>query len=426
MIKKFFKLFTNLKLAILLLLGIAFFSGIGSVIEQDKEINFYQTNYQMEIKFIHLKLFELIFYFGLNHIYTTSWFFFLIFLFVLCLSSCTILQQFPTLKLARKYFFYKKINQLSKLKFQFSKKNLAFNLLLKKLNQFHYSIFQQSNNFYAYKGLIGRIAPIIVHTSIILILYGGLIGSCTGFTAQEFIPKTEIFHVQNLIKAGVITQIPSQPFRINDFWLEYNKQRNIKQFYSNISLLKGNGNEIFYKTISVNKPLYSNNLILYQTDWGVTGLRIHSPVKSQEILQLPLYEIQNLNKKIWVSWLSLLSLNSSSQLGILFLITQNQIQIYNEKGIFIDSLNINESIKLDNINLLKIIDIISSTGLQIKLDQGVFITYFGFLLLIISSLLSYISFSELWGLQFEKGIFSGAKTNRAQLNLMVEIENLKI
>ena len=52
---------------------------------------------------------------------------------------------------------------------------------------------------YCYKGLIGRIAPIIVHFSMIIILIGAIIGSVCGFKAQEIIPKTETFHIQNIL-----------------------------------------------------------------------------------------------------------------------------------------------------------------------------------------------------------------------------------
>jgi cytochrome c biogenesis protein len=308
------------------------------------------------------------------------------------------------------------------LNIQFSIKFVEFNLLLKQLNKLQYSIFQQSTTFYAYKGLIGRVAPIIVHLSIILILYGSVIGSFSGFTAQEFVPKTEIFHIQNIIKTGMISYIPQKTFRINDFWVQYNKEKTIKQFYSSISLLTGNGQELLYKTISVNKPLFYNDLIFYQTDWGITGLRIQSEEKNKEILQLPLYEIPKLNKKLWVSWLSV---GNSVKKGILFLITQNQIQIYTQEGNFLSSLNINEFIELENLDLIKLIDVISSTGIQIKWDEGIIIIYIGFFLLILSSLLSYISFSELWGLKVSKKVFSGGKTNRAQLKFFLEIKKIK-
>ena len=66
--------------------------------------------------------------------------------------------------------------------------------------------------------MIGRIAPIIVHFSMILILIGTVIGSINGFKAQEIIPKTETFHIQNILGNGQLTSIPKVSTRINDFW----------------------------------------------------------------------------------------------------------------------------------------------------------------------------------------------------------------
>ena len=51
---------------------------------------------------------------------------------------------------------------------------------------------------YAYSGLLGRIAPIVVHASIIILLIGSSIGSFGGYIAQEIVPRGEIFHIQNL------------------------------------------------------------------------------------------------------------------------------------------------------------------------------------------------------------------------------------
>ena len=41
---------------------------------------------------------------------------------------------------------------------------------------------------YAYKGLPGKIGPIIVHASFIMILFGALLGNLSGFVSQELVP----------------------------------------------------------------------------------------------------------------------------------------------------------------------------------------------------------------------------------------------
>jgi cytochrome c biogenesis protein len=39
----------------------------------------------------------------------------------------------------------------------------------------------------------------------ILILIGTIVGSLFGFKAQEIVPKTEQFHIQNILTSGQLT-----------------------------------------------------------------------------------------------------------------------------------------------------------------------------------------------------------------------------
>ena len=137
--------------------------------------------------------------------------------------------------------------------------------ILDKIKKKQYSIFQQQNILYCYKGIIGRISPIFVHFSIVLVLIGTISGSLFGFKAQEVVPKTEIFQIQNLLNIGSFTNIPQLYGRINDFWISYTKQKTILQFYSDLSLLNNQGVEIERRTISVNSPLIMKGIYMYQT-----------------------------------------------------------------------------------------------------------------------------------------------------------------
>jgi cytochrome c biogenesis protein len=102
---KFFKNFAQLQNAIFLLLVIAIFSILGTIIEQDKSLDYYQNQYSSIFFFDKINLFQIIIFFGINHVYRTWWFFTLLFLFASCLIICTFLQQFPLLKLARRCNF---------------------------------------------------------------------------------------------------------------------------------------------------------------------------------------------------------------------------------------------------------------------------------------------------------------------------------
>nr|YP_011007057.1 Cytochrome c biogenesis protein [Phaeostrophion irregulare]WAM64344.1 Cytochrome c biogenesis protein [Phaeostrophion irregulare] len=417
--KKFFKFLANLKLAILILLVIATISGIGSIIEQNKNIEFYQLNYSSKI--FSVPFWKIILLFNFNNIYNTWWFLFLLLLLGLSLLCCTIIQQLPTLKFSRRYYFYKQFRQFNKLNFKINKarvfqSHLSYSLIIRQ-----YSLFQQHNTLYAYKGLISRVGPIVVHLSIICILLGSALGALTGFNSQEIIPKTELFHIQNPIKNGLFSNIPQQAFRINDFWTTHAKTGQVKQFYSDISVLNYQGFELNRKTISVNNPLLINELIIYQTDWSILGIRLNITKKnlSNAVIQLPILKVKNSNQKIWISSLPN---GVKSQKNFILLIKNNrgQLSLYSQEGKFLNNINIGENINNINFSLIRFIDIISSTGIQIKADPGVKLIYFGFLFLIISSLISYISFSEFWLSNFPKKVSFGGKTNRAKVKFNVE------
>lgn len=52
-------------------------------------------------------------------------------------------------------------------------------------------------------------------------------------------------------------------------------------------------------------------------------------------------------------------------------------------------------------------DILSSTGLQIKADPGILLIYLGFLFLMVSTLISYITYSQIWLVQDKRKFLLG-------------------
>nr|YP_009093217.1 c-type cytochrome biogenesis protein [Roundia cardiophora]YP_009093265.1 c-type cytochrome biogenesis protein [Roundia cardiophora]AIR75890.1 c-type cytochrome biogenesis protein [Roundia cardiophora]AIR75938.1 c-type cytochrome biogenesis protein [Roundia cardiophora] len=414
-----FKSVADLRFAIFILLVIASFSIIGTVIEQDQSIETYKLNYPLTNRVFGFLAWDIILRFGLDHIYKTWWFISLILLFGISLLTCTLLQQFPSLKIARRCQFFRTTQQFCRLNISTKLNHLSFTKLLFKIKENCYSIFHQKNIVYCYKGLIGRIAPIIVHFSMILILIGAVVGSVSGFKAQEIIPKTETFHIQNILNNGQLTFIPKVSVRINDFWITYTKQTTVTQFYSDLSILNVNGNELKQKTIFVNSPAKYNGIDYYQTDWNIMGLRIKT--ENFSIFQYPLVNLPNSQEKIWLTWVS-----NNQQLNNGFTILINNLQgycsIYNQVGKFIGNLELNESLKIENPIIL--LDILSSTGLQIKADPGIVLIYLGFLLLMVSTLISYITYSQIWIVQDHKKIFIGGNTTRSTFDF--ELEFLKI
>nr|YP_009687975.1 c-type cytochrome biogenesis protein [Haslea nusantara]QDX17564.1 c-type cytochrome biogenesis protein [Haslea nusantara] len=417
--QKFFRLIADLRFAIFILLVISGCSIIGTVIEQDQPIELYKINYPLTNPVFGFLSWDRIIQFGFDHVYKTWWFFTLIFLFGISLILCTFLQQFPSLKIARRCQFFRITNQFYQLKTSTILNNFSLNKILFRITKDKYSIFQQKSTIYCYKGLIGRIAPIVVHFSMILILLGTIIGSLFGFKAQEIIPKTETFHIQNILNNGQLTIVPKTSTRINDFWITYTESKTVAQFYSDISILDNKGKETNRKTISVNYPLIFKGTYYYQTDWNLIGLRFQNLEK--EIVEYPLINILNNKTKVWLTMISNNYLIDDEIIAIIDNL-EGYCSIYNKTGQFLGNLELNETINFKG--PLTFLDVISSTGLQIKSDPGIPVIYSGFFFLMLSTLISYITYSQIWIIQNNKKIFIGGTTNRATYDFELEFFKL--
>jgi cytochrome c biogenesis protein len=416
--KHWLRIFADLRFSIFILLLISVCSIIGTVIEQDQSIEVYRLNYPLANPIFGFLSWNIILYFGLDHVYKTWWFLLLIFLFGCSLVLCTFLQQLPSLKIARRCQFFRTNQAFYKLENSTILTTFSFPKILASIKIQQYSIFQQKNMVYCYKGLIGRIAPIIVHFSMILVLIGTIVGSLFGFKAQEIVPKTENFHIQNLLTNGTLSIVPLSSARVNDFWITYNKNKTISQFYSDISILNLQGNEIDRKTISVNSPFINNGIYYYQTDWTLVGLRFKDSL--DKMIEYPLINIFPNQDKIWLTWVFNTRL---LQNGVILLIDnlEGYCSIYNSSGQFLGNLEINESLNFNP--PISLSEIISSTGLQIKTDPGIPLIYLGFFFLMASTLISYSTYSQVWLIQKNHQLFIGGTTNRALFDF--ELEFLK-
>nr|YP_010903183.1 Cytochrome c biogenesis protein [Hypnea cornuta]WCH55636.1 Cytochrome c biogenesis protein [Hypnea cornuta] len=414
---KIIKQLSNLNFSIGLLLTISTISILGTVIEQDKNIEFYQFNYPIKPDISYLINWKNILYFGLNHIYTNWWFILLIALFFCSLITCTFSQQMPSLRNARQWKFitYNK-NKNSNIDYLPIK---SFINIIYSLNQHNYYVFQRNNKIYGYKGLIGRLAPIFVHISIIITLTGNMLGLFTGFISQEIIPKGETFHIQNFIKSGKYSYLPYNIIgKIDNFSIEYNPNSSIKQFYSSISLKNNKNENLIQQKIYVNSPLKFHGLTFYQTSWNLEGLKIQIDNK---LIQQKLQEIKINKIRTWIY-----NFNFTNHNSLFFLVNglNNKILIYNSSGQLLQSIQTNETFNIHE-HQITIKEIIPSTGIQIKTDPGIPIVYLGFFILIISIITSYLSYNQIWiNIENNKINLKGT-TNRGQLTFEEELTQIQ-
>ncbi|MDF0556908.1 cytochrome c biogenesis protein [Kamptonema sp. UHCC 0994] len=411
----------DLRLAIILLLAIAIFSITGTIVEQGQSVQFYQANYPEHPALFGFLTWKVLLIIGLDHVYRTWWFLSILILFGTSLTACTFTRQFPALKAARRWKFYEEPRQFEKLALSAELETSSLNSLEELLQKRSYRVFREGDTLYARKGIVGKIGPIIVHASMLIILAGAIWGTMTGFIGQELVPSGQIFQIKNITDAGpwAEPQIPKDwGLRVNRFWIDYTPDGNIDQFYSDLSVLDEEGKEVDKQTIYVNKPLRYRGVTIYQADWGIAGVRVR--INKSPVLQLPMAQLDTQGKgRIWGTWIPTKP-DLSEGVSMLAKDLQGTLLIYGSDGKLLTTVRAGTATEVNGV-MLTIDEVIGSTGLQIKADPGIPLVYTGFGLLMLSVMMSYVSHSQIWALQKGNRVYIGGRTNRAQVTFEREI-----
>ena len=411
----------DLRLAIVLLLAIAFFSISGTVIEQGQSLPFYQSNYPEDPALFGFLSWKVLVALGLDHVYRTWWFLSILILFGSSLTACTFTHQFPALKAARRWKFYKEPRQFQKLALSAELDTGSLDSLTSLLEKRRYKVFREGETLYARKGIIGRIGPIVVHASMLIILAGSIWGALTGFMAQEMVASGNTFQIKNILDAGPLATpktLSDWSVRVNRFWIDYTPEGGIDQFYSDLSVLDKAGKEVDKQTIYVNKPLRYRGVTMYQTDWGIAAVRVR--LNNSPLFQIPMAQLDTQGKgRLWGTWIPTKP-DMSEGASLLARDLQGTLLVYDASGKLVSTVRPGMATQVNGITL-KVNDVIGSTGLQIKSDPGIPLVYTGFGLLMLGVVMSYVSHSQIWALQKGDHFYVGGRTNRAQVAFEREV-----
>ena len=165
--------------------------------------------------------------------------------------------------------------------------------------------------------------------------------------------------------------------------------------------------------------------------WGGICCKLHQiskmPIKKKKAIFRNLLIVVsfrmtcNLRPSLLLTWISSPKIPEN---GVVLIIDnlEGYCSLYDTTGNFLGNLELNESNEFNQ--PLTFVEIISSTGLQIKTDPGIPMIYSGFFFLMLSTLLSYITYSQIWLIQRNQKLFIGGTTNRAIFDF--ELEFLKL
>jgi cytochrome c biogenesis protein len=126
--------------------------------------------------------------------------------------------------------------------------------------------------------------------------------------------------------------------------------------------------------------------------------------------------------RIWGTWIPTKP-DLSEGVSLLAKDLQGTTLIYDTQGKLYGSVRVGSSIDINGVQL-KLLDLIGSTGLQIKADPGIPVVYLGFALLMGGVVMSYFSHSQIWAVQRDGKLYLGGRTNRAQVTFEREIIGL--
>ena len=409
---------SSLKIAILLLLLIAISCAAGTLIPQQESNQFYYDNFNKN-PFLGIINANILLLFEFDHVYTSFWFLFLLIWLGLALSVCSFRRQLPILKSALNWIDYNSPRQIAKLSVaqtivtnNYSKSLEKIKINLKKQG---WNMKETDGRIAARQGVIGRLGPILIHLGMILLMIGATYGSLNGKTIEKFLaPGRSIDLLNNNEEKGLTIELKK-------FKIERDPQGRAEQYRSIVNVIEPNGNNQS-KEISVNYPLRYKGLTLYQADWALAAITIQ--IGNSPKLQVPIEPIPQLGEQVWGT---IIPTNKDGKDPILVTVDSElgPVNIYDSDGKLLTTISTNEEEKVKEA-LIKIINIIPSSGLLLKHDPGVPLVYSSFAIILIGGSLSIISTKKIWVLhEKEKSlIYIGGLSNRNLSGLSKELPKL--
>lgn len=269
--KRIVKFFSSIKLAIILLICLAFTSIIGTLIAQ-------KANPAIYIQHYGEGLYNFFKFIGFFDVYHSPWFLMLLVLLSINILFCSLRRLPRDLKRTRSALA--RLDDEMAKKFKLSHSQIFHKPLTEckgalcsqlKKNGLGVSAQQEEENgntfLFSEKNRTGWLFFYLTHLSILIILLGGIISAVTGI--KGYLQITEGESTDNFYEYASKKVYPlGFTIRCDKFEIEYypNTLRP-KDYKSNLTILD-EGKEILNKVIEVNKPLGYKGMTFYQSSYG--------------------------------------------------------------------------------------------------------------------------------------------------------------
>ena len=434
------KFFCSVKLTVYTLVLLAVTSIIGTVILQNGTDQEYLRLYGEAF-------YNLIKVSGIDDMYQAWWF--LLLLVILCINIvvCSIERLSVTWKIIfpKKIKFnperFRKLKNLETFTIDKDLKSISGDyesFLSKRVGNVIKQETESGTVMYAEKGRWTRIGVYVVHSSILLLLIGALIGVVFGFKGNLQLDEGQTSDTVYIFKKKMSKKLDFS-IKCNDFYVKFYDSGAPEEFKSNLTIIE-DGKKSFTKDVIVNHPLRYKGINIFQSSYGTAKpdsavldiIRLSdksvtsSNMKIGEEIQLP--EDQGLFKL--EGFLPHFDFRGHN-LGEAFIgkITQkdgNSFQI----ALPIKFPTFDKMRKGSFAFVVKEFDQKHYTGLQITKDPGIWYVYSGFILMIIGCWVTFFMSHQSYLIKIERNKDNSSKisisgtANRNSQGLKLKIKKI--
>jgi len=265
--KSVWDFFASVKLALCILCLLACTSIIGTVIPQNKPLPWYAQNYGDNLA----HLFNI---FDIPDMYSSWWFLALLGLLSTNLIICSF-DRFPgvwkQIQADGLDTPLKRLQTMRRKREWFSNSSVQSTVseLREKLNGRGWkSRICDSDGgilLFSQKGAFSRTGVYLVHTSILIIFVGAIIGEFYGFKGSVMIPETQQTDKIYVLNSSETLDL-GFTIRCDSFTIEFYSDGMAKEYKSTLTVLE-NGKELFQTSIEVNSPLTHRGVTFYQSSY---------------------------------------------------------------------------------------------------------------------------------------------------------------
>lgn len=333
---------------------------------------------------------------GITDVFHSNLFLGVIALLTVNMIACSTQRVFPKIKLYRKPLLHFNSQQISKLPCNqavyLSKDGCNILELVSDIfKKSGMNVVVKDNKINGQRGKISKFAATVTHIGLLSLLFGVTITSWTGFSGIDPVgigsnlDFTTAEHANNWLG-----KLPNFKIRLNSTRKENYPTGEVKQWYSNLSVLAPSGKTLLNQTISVNEPLSFNGVDVYQSSWGLGSAEISFNGHVRKLLLRPMGSI----------WAAFLPLEQDTVLIMSFRNEKEPMKLFAKRKEWaspklLTEIPLHGCVNLGMVRLCyKKINPVS--GLQFKSDPGLPIVYIAFGFIITGVILATIPYSEIY------------------------------